>query len=59
LCIVAAITFARVVAIAQSDSEGNLMPTPEQIAELFAIHNSPERRRELLLRSYGFDDSRT
>jgi hypothetical protein len=35
------------------------MPTTEQIAELFAIHNSPERRRELLLRSYGFDDSRT
>jgi hypothetical protein len=34
------------------------MPTTEQIAELFAIHNSPERRRELLLRSYGFEDTR-
>jgi hypothetical protein len=33
-------------------------PSAEQIAELFAIHNSPERRRELLLRSYGFDDTR-
>jgi hypothetical protein len=35
------------------------MPTPEQVEQLFAIHNSPERRRELLLRSYGFDDTRS
>lgn len=33
--------------------------TPEQIEQLFAIHRSNERRRELLLRSYGFDDTRS
>src|SRR5690349_21090760 len=35
------------------------LPTPEQIQQLFDIHNSPERRRELLMRSYGFDSTST
>lgn len=34
-------------------------PTEEQIAQLFAIHNSSERRQELALRAYGFDDTRS
>ncbi len=34
-------------------------PTREQIDQLWEIHNSPERKRELLMRSYGFDDTRS
>ena len=34
-------------------------PTEEEIAQLFAIHNSPERARENLLRAYGFDSTST
>lgn len=34
-------------------------PTPEQIVQLFAIHNGEERRRENLMRSYGFDTTRS
>lgn len=34
-------------------------PTEEQIAQLFAVHNSPERRQTLLARQYGFDSTRT
>jgi hypothetical protein len=34
-------------------------PTPEQIEQLFAIHNGDERKRENLLRAYNFDDTRT
>lgn len=33
-------------------------PTPEQIQQLFDLHNSPERRQENLWRSYGFDPAR-
>lgn len=33
------------------------MPTESEIAQLFQLHNSPEARRERLLRSYGFDDT--
>lgn len=31
----------------------------EQIAQLFAVHNGPERKQTLLARSYGFDTTRT
>ena len=33
-------------------------PTEEEIGQLFDLHNSPQRRQELLWRSYGFDPSR-
>ena len=33
-------------------------PTEEEIGQLFDLHNSAERKRELLWRSYGFDPSR-
>lgn len=34
-------------------------PTPEQIQQLWDIHNSPERRQFLLMQSYGFDSTST
>jgi hypothetical protein len=34
-------------------------PSKDDIAQLWAIHNGDERKRELLLRSYGFDDTRS
>jgi hypothetical protein len=33
------------------------MPTDEDIRQLFEVHNSPERRRHLLMESYGFDST--
>lgn len=34
-------------------------PTPEEISQLWSLHNSTERAKENLLRSYGFDTTRS
>lgn len=35
------------------------MPTVDEISQLWQIHNGPERAKENLLRSYGFDQTRS